>query len=154
MNQVNLKGFIKNIKDSHCINSTQYQSADMIVESRPGIEDTIRLVFKKCIGLPCENDIISISGSLRSHTEHQGDKNKVSIYVSTYFDPNDSEDYNHVVIDGRICKIDQLRTTSTGKLNFHAILANNIYIPESNIKINNYIPLVFWGKLADKAMHL
>lgn len=155
MNDVKLKGYIRNIQNSHMINGTQYQSADMIVQSKAGVQDTIRIVFKKCILIPCEEDIISLTGSVRSHTEQLENKNKVNIYVSTYFDkPEDQINNNEVILDGRICKIDQLRTTSTGKLNFHAILANNIYVPESNIKINNYIPLVFWGKLAQEASNL
>lgn len=155
MNKINLKGYIRNIQNSHIINETQYQSADMIVQSRSGIEDNIRLVFKQCIQIPCEDDIISITGSVRSHTEQLENKNKVNIYVSTYFDkPENQINNNELQIDGRICKIDQLRKTSNGKLNFHAILANNIYVPESNMKINNYIPLVFWGKLAKEASKL
>ena len=137
MNKINLKGYIRNIQNSHIINDTQYQSADMIVQSKAGIQDTIRIVFKQCIQIPCEDDVITLTGSVRSHTEQLEDKNKVSIYVSTYFDkPQDQINNNEVILDGRICKIDQLRTTSTGKLNFHATLANNIYVPEFNIKIN------------------
>ena len=68
--------------------------------------------------------------------------------VFTYFDIPDSNDIvNEVSIDGRICKIDQLRTTSSGKNNLHFILANNI-ISSSNQKLNNYIPCVLWGRLA------
>lgn len=61
---------------------------------------------------------------------------------------------NHAELDGRICNVDQLRTTKNGKVNFHCTLANNIYVPEQNLKINNYLPLVFWGKLAQRASEL
>lgn len=155
MNEIKLKGFVRNIQFSHEVNNTVYQQADMIVQSAAGIEDIIKLVFKQCIQIPCENEIISIEGSVRSHTQHIDNKNKVDIYVSTYFDsPEIQNKNNEVILDGRICKVDQLRTTSTGKLNFHAVLANNIYIPDQNIKINNYLPLVFWGQLAQKASNL
>lgn len=155
MNEIKLRGFLRNIQFSHKVNNNVYQQADLIVQSAAGVEDTIKLVFKQCVQIPCENENISLLGSVRSHTQRLDTKNKVDIYVSTYFDTPDLLDKtNEVILDGRICKVDQLRTTKNGKLNFHAVLANNIYIPEQSIKINNYIPLVFWGQLAQKASSL
>lgn len=156
LNEIILKGLIKNIKFSHEINNTIYDQADLIVNSKDNKEDNIRLIFKKCVEQPLEEDIISIIGSVRSYTQHlDNNKNRVSIYVSTYFDPSANQNIlNRVELDGRICNTDQLRTTKNGKINFHCILANNIYIPEQNLKINNYLPLVFWGKLAQSASEL
>ena len=50
-------------------------------------------------------------------------KNKVDLYVFTYFDTpeldtNDQEVINEFELDGRICKIDTLRTTSDGKTEY------------------------------------
>lgn len=155
MNKIILNGYIRNVKDSHVINNIEYQSADMIVNSSGATEDIIKLVFKKCNYIPCDNDVLSLEGSVRSYSQQKNGKNNVDIYVSTYFDkPTSDNENNKVFLDGRICKIDQLRTTNTGKLNFHAILANNIYVASSNLKINNYLPLVFWGKLAQQASNL
>ena len=76
----------------------------------------------------------------------------MELYVFTYFNTpsTDTENYadisNKVVLDGRICKIDELRTTKNGKSNLHFIIANNIL--SANQKLNNYIPSVAWGKLA------
>lgn len=76
----------------------------------------------------------------------------------TYFDiPEyscDEEITNLVKLDGHVCKKDILRKTSTGKKNLHIILANNIISDNNNYKLNNYIPIVFWGKLAKEADNL
>lgn len=103
--------------------------------------------------------MISLEGNLRSYSKKVSeDKNKVSIYVFTYFDiPEyscDEEITNLVKLDGHVCKKDVLRKTSTGKKNLHIILANNIISNNNNYKLNNYIPIVFWGKLAKEADNL
>lgn len=156
MNLVTLRGLVKNISYSHSINNTIYQSADMIVLNSSGREDTIKLLFKKCFAPQLDGDIIALTGAVRSYTEHlDNNKNKVNIYVLTYFDkPEKENQINKVLLDGRICKIDELRTTKNNKLNFHVTLANNIFLPDQNLKINNYLPLVFWGNLAQNASTL
>ena len=63
----------------------------------------------------------------------------------------DEEITNLIKLDGHICKKDILRKTSTGKKNLHMIIANNIISENNNYKLNNYIPIVFWGKLAKEA---
>ena len=35
---------------------------------------------------------------------------------------------NHLDLDGRICKIEPIRTTKSGKQNIHFLLANNLII--------------------------
>ena len=56
--------------------------------------------------------------------------------------------YNSVELDGRICKIDALRTTNTGKNNIHLILANNLIVSNGDKKLNSYIPCIAWGNTA------
>ena len=55
---------------------------------------------------------------------------------------------NEFILDGRICKLDDLHTTASGKQNIHLVLANNIISSDGKSKINNYIPVVCWGNLA------
>ena len=155
MNNIILRGLVKNINFSHIINNTVYDSADICVQNNSK-EDNIKLIFKRCIEQPLDGDMVSLTGAVRSHTQHlENNKNKVNIYVLTYFDcPVDWSVTNRVELDGRICNLDQLRITKNGKTNFHCTLANNIYIPEQNLKINNYLPLVFWSKLAEHASSL
>ena len=156
MNQIVLRGLVKNIGFSHSINDIEYNRADLIVPNSKGTEDIIDLKFKKCLNYPNENSIISITGTVRSYSEKLTEnKNKVSIYVFTYFDePPIQLSQNAVTMDGRICKIDDIKTLNSGKSCIHAILANNLYVQNDSIKINNYIPIVFWGSIAKKATEL
>ena len=101
-----------------------------------------------------DNQEISILGNVRSYSKQlENGKNKVELYIFTYFDngeldENDQEILNEFIIDGRICKIDELRSTKDGKSNIHFVIANNLIIEDSNQKLNSYLPCIAWGKLA------
>lgn len=153
MNEVILKGQIRDITSSHVINGVEYEKANLIVTRNDGKEDILSLKFKKFSNNYSNGDFVELVGNLRSFSRKiDNNKSKVEVYVFTYFDTpsTDIENYsdisNKVSIDGRICKIDKLRTTDNGKTNLHFILANNIISLDQ--KLNNYIPAVIWGKLA------
>lgn len=153
MNEVILKGIIRDITSSHVINGVEYDKANIITTRNDGKEDILSLKFKKFSNMHKDGDLVELVGNLRSYSKKlDNNKSKVDLYVFTYFDSpsTDTENYsdiiNQVTIDGRICKIDELRTTTNGKNNIHFILANNII--SSDQKLNNYIPSVAWGKLA------
>lgn len=154
MNDIILKGTIRNIEYSHTINDIEYDKADLIVTRKDGQDDIISLRFKKFNNPYKDGDLIELVGNVRSYSKKLEDnKNKVDIYVFTYFDiPYETDDgfeiINDCEIDGRICKIDSLRTTKSGKQNVHFILANNIISSDGKTKINNYIPCTIWGKEA------
>ena len=81
------------------------------------------------------------------------------MYIFTYFDPaelneDDTEIINKFEIDGRICKMEELRKTKDGKSAIHFILANNLIIEETNQKLNSYLPCIAWGKLAKEIAQL
>lgn len=154
MNEVTLKGEIRDIYPSHVLNGIEYEQANIITRRGDGKEDILSLKFKQFSNIYKEGDYIELIGNLRSYSQKiSEDKNKVSLYVFTYFDtPSTNENFedidNQVIIDGRICKIDHLRTTKNGKTSIHFILANNIISADGTQKLNNYIPSVAWGKLA------
>ena len=77
-------------------------------------------------------------------------------YVFTYFDDQDEDEIvnNRVELDGRICKINELRTTQNGKHNIHFIVANNLISADSSKRLNSYIPCIAWGKLARELSEL
>lgn len=133
------------------IGDVEYDKADLIVTRENGKEDLINLIFKRFSNRYNEGDIVELTGNVRSFSEKlESGKNKVSIYVFTYFDiPEEEEEIiNEVHLDGRICKIEELRQTNSGKDNIHFILANNIITQDGSQKLNNYIPCVAWGRLA------
>ena len=151
INDVILKGIIKDIQPSHVIDGVSFDKAKLICKRENGKEDVINLRFKSFSNPYKDNDEVCIKGNLRSYSyKVENDKNKVVIYVFTYFDEPEEEitETNKVVITGRICKINELRTTRDGKHNIHFILANNIISTNGNKRLNSYIPCIAWGKLA------
>lgn len=161
MNEVILKGIIRDITSSHVINNVEYDQANLITTRHDGKEDILSLKFKKFSNIYKEGDEIELTGNIRSYSQKiSEDKNKVSLYVFTYFDlpSTDIENFaditNEVILDGRICKIDSLRITQNGKANLHFVIANNIISSDGSQKLNNYIPCVVWGRLAYKLQDL
>lgn len=154
MNKITLKGTIRNIQPSHKIQDIEYEKADLIVPRVEGKEDVISLRFKKFSNVYTEDQKIELEGNVRSYSHPlENGKNKVDIYVFTYFDvPQTAEGEetpkNAFEIDGRICKKDDIRTTQNGKQNIHFLLANNLIIEGSSQKLNSYLPCIAWGKLA------
>lgn len=151
MNDVTLKGIIHNIESSHSIKTTEFDKAILEVEDENGEPNFIAIKFKKQYNNYGEGDKVALRGNMRSYSYKQDDKNKVSIYVFTYFDTPDTEYNNHFEIDGRVCKINKLYTTKNGNYSLQFILANNIYDESRGLKFNSYLPVVCWG---DEAVRL
>lgn len=154
MNEVILKGIIRDIAPSHVLNNIEYEKANLIVGREDGEDDILPLKFKKFSNRYKDGDKIELIGNLRSYSQKLSNgKNNVNLYVFTYFDtPKTNDEFqdivNRVKLDGRVCKIDELRITDSGKSNLHLIIANNIISNNSGQKLNNYIPSVMWGKIA------
>lgn len=151
MNDIRLSGIIKNIQHSHNIGDISFDKAQLIVDRGNGYEDVINLRFKSFSNKYKDNDKINITGNIRSYSyKISEDKNRVIIYVFTYFDEvsDENEVNNEALIDGRICKINDLRTTKSGKHNIHFILANNLHSQDNEKRLNSYIPCIAWGKIA------
>ena len=157
MNDINLHGIITDIQDSHVIDGVQFQRASLICKRDSGEEDIINLRFKSFSNKYKENDEIELRGNVRSYScVNEDGKNKVTIYVFTYFDrqEGDTIETNNVSIDGRICKINELRRTRNGKHNLHFILANNLIAQDGGKRLNSYIPCIAWGNTAKKLAEL
>lgn len=154
MNNIKLKGIITNIEPSHVIQDIEFSKANLIVKRTDGKEDILNIRFKKFSNPYENNQEITLSGNVRSYSSKLGNgKNKVELYVFTYFDQpelndDDQEDVNILELDGRICKIEDIRVTKNGKRNIHFILANNLIVSEGAKKLNSYIPCIAWGQEA------
>lgn len=157
MNTGIIKGYIKDIEYSHTTQGILYDKAKLISRREDGTEDILNLKFKSFSNRYQDNDFITIMANIRSYSyKVNEDKNKVEVYLFTYFDKVD-EDIpltNAFKLDGRICKMNELRTTRKGKHNLHFILANNIISEDTTKRINSYIPCVAWGKLAKELSNL
>lgn len=154
MNNINLKGIIKNIEPSHVIQGIEFSKANLIVKRADGKEDVLNIRFKKFSNPYEDNQEVTLCGNVRSYSSRLDDgKNKVDLYIFTYFDQpelnsEDQEDINQVTLDGRICKIESLRVTKNGKHNIHLILANNLIVSDGKKKLNSYVPCIAWGNEA------
>lgn len=151
MNTINLKGIITNIEPSHTIQDIEFSKANLLVKRTDGKEDCLNIRFKKFSNPYLNEQEITLSGNVRSYSSKlDNGKNKVELYIFTYFDQPelnefDEEDINVLKLDGRICKIEPLRTTRNGKHNIHFILANNLIVSDGIKKLNSYIPCIAWG---------
>lgn len=156
MNNIRLKGIITNIEPSHVIQGIEFNKANLIVKREDGKEDSLNIRFKKFSNPYEDNQEITLCGNVRSYSSKLEDgKNRVELYVFTYFDQpelneQDQEETNRLDIDGRICKIDALKYTKSGKKNIHLILANNLIVSDGTKKLNSYIPCIAWGATAEK----
>ncbi len=157
MNKITLCGVLKEVEHSHEIDDIKFDKAKLLVKRPNGKEDVINLRFKSFSNTHRENDEITITGNLRSYSyKVSEDKNKVVIYVFTYFDEPEEElqRNNSVSIDGRICKMNELRNNKNGKSNVHFIIANNLVSGDSSKRLNSYIPCIAWGTLAKELSKL
>lgn len=155
MNEIKLCGTIRNIEYSHSIGDIDYDKANLIVQRENGIDDIVSLRFKKFSNTYKDGDTVSLTGNVRSYSKQLLDgKNKVDIYVFTYFDSPEEDDVtNSFVIDGRICKIEGVRILPNGKKNIHFIVANNLVTGDGK-KLNSYLPCIAWGKTAQEISNM
>lgn len=149
MNNIILRGVVRNPQYSHTIGNSEFYSAQLLVKNNNGTDSVLNLKFKHSSARVENGDYVELTGNVRSFSRKEKDKNKVDIYVFTYFDAPDRElddsIVNHFIIDGNICKKSpELRTTSTGKEVMQFIIANNIITGAK--KLNSYLPCICWGK--------
>ena len=145
MNKIKLKGVIKDTQYSHTIGDVEYYKSNLIVPKENG-EDILSLRYKKFSNKYEDETEIEIIGNIRSYSEQlENGKNKVNIYVFTYFDKPDIEDNssNTAVLDGRICKKDNIRMIN-GHKSLHFILANNIISTNKNQKLYQHLSVHYF----------
>lgn len=141
MNKIQLKGIIKNIEYSHHIQDIEFYKANLLVTRENGKEDLLNLKFKRFSNPYKEGQEVSLLGNVRTYNHIIDNRNKVDLFIFTYFDePEDDTITNLVEIDGRICKKNELRKTSNGKDVIDFILANNL--ENDSQVLNCYIPCV------------
>jgi len=126
MNDIFLKGIIKDIKPSHTIKDIDYDQAHIIVKNSNNDESIIDLIFKHFSNAYKEGDKISLLGNIRTFSQRTEEgKNRIHVYVFTYFDTVPQEELeqhegvgdNYFQIDGHVCKIGELRRFKDGKCN-------------------------------------
>ena len=140
MNKIILKGLIRNIEYSHNIQDIEFCKAELITQEDNGKENVINLKFKRFSNPYQEGDEVALVGNLRTYSQKLENKNKVEVYVFTYFDLPEEDKINFISLDGRICKKGDLRKTQSGKDVIDFIIANNL--KSETQSLNCYIPCV------------
>lgn len=149
MNEITLRGIIHNIEFSHKIKNTEFYKAIVEVENPNGGEPNfITVKYKQSYCNYGEGDAVALKGNIRSYSYKEGEKNKVNIYVFTYFDEPENDSINEFRVNGRVCKVNPLYTTKAGNYSLQFILANNLYDESRGLKFNSYLPVVCWGEEA------
>lgn len=153
MNKIILKGFLRNIQYSHNIQDIEFCKAELITKQENGKENLVNIKFKRFSNPYKDGDEVALVGNIRTYSQKLKDKNKVEVYVFTYFDePEDTTILNQAELDGRICVKGDLRKTQSGKDVLDFILANNL--KTENQSLNCYVPCVAWGKVAKQIAQL
>lgn len=148
MNNIVLRGYLRDIQFSHFQGDIEYEKANLICPRGGGKEeDIISLRYKKLVNKHHDGDFIELKGNLRSYSTQVDGKNNVQVYVFTYFDVPEEIPLDNVSIDGRVCKINTVSVD--GVVKTHFILANNIFTNNGK-KINSYIPCIAFGSLAEE----
>lgn len=141
MNKIILKGFLRNIQYSHNIQDIEFCKAELITKQENGKENLVNIKFKRFSNPYKDGDEVALVGNIRTYSQKLKDKNKVEVYVFTYFDePEDTTILNQAELDGRICVKGDLRKTQSGKDVLDFILANNL--KTENQSLNCYVPCV------------
>lgn len=141
MNKIILKGLIRNIEYSHNIQDIEFCKAELVTHQDNGKENVINLKFKRFSNPYQDGDEASLIGNIRTYSQKLENKNRVEVYVFTYFDlPEEENETNFVSLDGRICKKGDLRKTQSGKDVIDFIIANNL--KSETQSLNCYIPCV------------
>ena len=154
MNEILIRGYLRDIAFSHYQGSIEYEKANLVCPRTGGKEeDVISLRYKKFTNKYKEGDFIELKGNIRSYSSKDSDRNSVQIYVFTYFDKPEEISNNLLKLDGRICKIDKLRYSKSGVPYVHFILANNIFTNDGK-KINSYIPCICYSENASRIISL
>lgn len=94
------------------------------------------------------NDRIKIIGIYQSYNKLVNDKNKLilTVYASSIEPTEQAEDVNDVYLEGVICKQPIIRNTPLGRKIADVFIA----ISRPSSKRCDYLPLILWGRNADK----
>lgn len=117
---------------------------------KSGYEDKIRLIVsEKLMGgrSPREDELLSISGQIRTYNREVEGRNKLEVTVFArelaYCSEDDFSYENHVAIEGFICKDPVRRTSPLGREICDLMIAVNRMYNKSD-----YIPSIAWGRNA------
>lgn len=151
-NQVSLIGKIKsNFTFSHEVYKEGFYMVDLEVQRKSDSVDTIPVLVSERLVNTDEDfidSVVKISGQFRSYNKHEGNKNKLILYVfAREFEFVDAEEVNmnknYVYLEGYLCKSPIYRKTPLGREIADLFIAVNRPYGKAD-----YLPCICWGRNA------
>lgn len=151
-NQVQIVGeIISPFVFSHQAFGKAFYSTDVRVKRLSNVADIAPIMISERlidVTRNYEGEYIAVNGQFRSHSYHDGKKNRLALYVfarELEFANKEmgNTNTNQIFLDGRICKTPVYRKTPLGREITDIILAVNRTYGKSD-----YIPCIFWGRNA------
>lgn len=108
------------------------------------------IVEKSLLGEIKKDDYVKIIGDIRTRNVNTDENMKLEIRVfAKEFVPYEDMDENDVSMEAYVCKNSFARRTPRGRKITDVILASHRN-PNCKFSITDYIPCVFWGRIADE----
>lgn len=134
----------------HEVKTERFYGFKVAVKRNSGRDDIIAVIVSERLINIRENhtnEYIYIRGQYRSHNRHEGDKNKLLLYVfALEVEITEEAAVNDIFLEGNLCKEPVYRETPLGRQITDIILAVNRGYNKSD-----YIPCICWGRLAHYA---
>lgn len=153
-NRATLSGHIvSNFEFSHEIFGEGFYTAMLASDRLSGTKDIIPIMVSDGlvdVKADWTGSFAKVLGQFRSYSRHEGERNKLVLYVFVrefeVWEEDGSEratDENEIFLDGYICKNPIYRKTPLGRDIADVLLAVNRPYGKSD-----YLPVIFWGRNA------
>ena len=147
-NQVILRGSLKNLPEfSHENHRKRFFRFYLEVPRLSGTVDILPVIAEDRIldALdPSGGEMLTVTGSLRSHNLTEGNKRRLLIFVfADSVTAEDGEPINEVTLEGTVCREPGYRRTPLGREICDIMLA----VPRA-FRRADYLPCILWGRTA------
>ena len=147
-NQVTLRGSLAGLPEySHENHERRFFRFLLEVPRLSGTVDILPVIAEDRIldALdPCGGEMLTVTGSLRSHNLTEGTKRRLLIFVfADSVTAEDGEPINEVTLEGTVCREPSYRRTPLGREICDIMLA----VPRA-FRRADYLPCILWGRTA------
>lgn len=150
-NQITLRGNLASVPQfSHENHGKRFFRFLLDVPRLSGAVDTLPVIAEE--GLLAQAEVletgfVTVTGQIRSHNERLEGRRKLHIFVfAATIACEDGEPVNDVVLEGFLCREPTYRRTPLGREICDGMLA----VPRP-FQRSDYLPCIFWGRIAQEA---
>ena len=148
-NQAVIIGTIEGAPElSHIFNFEEFYSLRVKVPRLSGNIDTVPVTVSERLladGDFNDGSEVKVTGQFRSRTEKDDEKihKKLAVFAQDISEKSEKGFFNHIFLDGYLCKPPSYRTTPLGREITDLLIAVN-----RGYKKSDYIPVIAWGRNA------